>query len=224
MTTKKINKRQMLKYVGDFSQVFLIKEYAQTGGKAQDVKAFDLQTGSGLEFTLLADRCLDISGLSFKGPNCSYISKIGVVAPEYYDENGVGFIPSFAARFLTTCGLRNVGSPCEKDGETFSIHGRIANTPGEEVCATTEWLNVVPVMTISGKMQETRLFGENLVLGRKITFRYGENKNSIRNSIENCVFKREPVMLLFHFNLGYPLLDEKAILVISTEKCFSRDG
>ena len=218
-----LTKREMLKYAGDFSQLFGIKEYMLAGGKANGVKAFDVKNGSGLEFTVLADRCLDIAGLSFKGINCSYISKTGIVAPEYYNENGIGFLRSFHAGFLTTCGLRNVGVPCEENGESFSLHGRISNTPGEEVCAATEWINDVPVLTISGKMREARLFGENLILGRKITCRYGENKIFIQNTVENCGFKREALMLLFHFNLGYPLLDENAMLVTPTQRLTPRD-
>ncbi|HNX55581.1 MAG TPA: aldose 1-epimerase family protein [Prolixibacteraceae bacterium] len=223
MTTKEFNKRKMLKYVGDLNQVFGIKEYALTSGKAKGVKAFDVKTGSGLEFTVLADRCLDISGLSFKGTNCSYISKTGIVAPEYYEENGVGFLRSFTAGFLTTCGLRNVGPPCEKDGEPFSMHGRIANTPGEEVSATTGWVDDIPVLTINGKMREARVFGENLVLSRKITCKYFENKITIENTVENLGFRKEALMLLFHFNMGYPLLGEDSVLVTPTEKLTPRD-
>ncbi|NEW85573.1 MAG: DUF4432 family protein, partial [Mariniphaga sp.] len=102
---KNLTKREMLKYAGDFSQLFGIKEYTLAGGKAKGVKAFDIKTGSGLEFTVLSDRCLDIAGLSFKGINCSYISKTGIVSPEFYDESGIGFLRSFNAGFLTTCGL-----------------------------------------------------------------------------------------------------------------------
>jgi len=223
MTTINFSKRQILKYVGDFSQLFGIKEYILTGGKAKGVKAFDVKNGSGLEFTVLADRCLDIAGLSYRGTNCSYISKTGIVSPEYYHENGIGFLRSFYAGFLTTCGLRNVGSPCEQDGETFSLHGRISNTPAEEVCAKTEWTDDAPVLTISGKMREARLFGENLVLGRKIICKYGENKITIKNTVENLGFRKEALMLLFHFNMGYPLLDEDALLVTPTEKLTPRD-
>lgn len=217
------NKRQMLKYVGDYSQIFGIKEYTLSGGKAKGVKAFDVRNGSGLEFTILADRCLDIAGLSFKGTNCSYISKTGIVAPEYFEETGIGFLRSFFTGFLTTCGLRNVGSPCDENGESFGLHGRISNTPGEEICATTEWINDVPVLTISGKMRETRLFGENLVLGRKIICKYGENKIAIHDTVENLGFKKEVLMMLFHFNMGYPLLDENAVLVTSTKELTPRD-
>ena len=224
MTTNDFNKRQVLKYVGDFSQLFGIKEYSMSGGKANGVKAFDVRNGSGLEFTVLADRCLDIAGLSFKGINCSFISKTGIVAPEYYDENGFGFLRSFHAGFLTTCGLRNVGNPCEENGESYSLHGRISNTPAEEVCAETEWIDDIPILAISGKMREARVFGENLLLSRRITCRYGENKIFIQNVVENCGFKREELMLLFHFNLGYPLLDEGSLLVAPTEKLTPRDS
>ncbi|MEI6049801.1 MAG: aldose 1-epimerase family protein [Bacteroidota bacterium] len=223
MTTNNFKKRQMLKYVGDFSQIFGIKEYTISGGRAKGVKAFDVKNGSGLEFTVLADRCLDIAGLSFKGINCSYITKNGIAAPEYFEESGIGFLRNFFAGFLTTCGLRNVGSPCEENGESFPLHGRISNTPGEEVSATTGWIDDVPVLTISGKMREARLFGENMVLERKIICRYGENKIVIQNKVENMGFKKEALMLLFHFNMGYPLLDEDSILVTPTEQLISRD-
>ena len=218
-----MNKREMLRYVGDVSQLFGIKEYNLVDGKAKGVRAYDINNGSGLEFTILADRCLDIAGLSFKGINCSYITKTGIVAPEYYDESGIGFLRSYLAGFLTTCGLRNVGSPCEKDGEYFPLHGRMANTPGEEVCASTTWVDGVAEMTISGKMREARLFGENLVLSRKVISRYGENKIVLKNAIENLGFKREELYLLFHFNMGYPLLDADAILVTPTAKLIPRD-
>ena len=218
------NKRELLKYIGDLSQVFGIKEYTLSGGKAKGVKAFDFRNGAGLEFTVLADRCLDIASLTYKGLNCSYMSKTGIVAPEYYNEAGAEFLRSFYAGFLTTCGLRNVGSPCEDEGESFGVHGRISNTPAEEVCARVDWADDLPVLTISGRMREAILFGENLVLQRKITCRYGENKISIENSIENLGFRKEPLMLLFHFNLGYPLLDENAVLVTPTAKLMPRDA
>ncbi len=217
-------KRRMLRYVGDFSQLFGIKEYTLSGGRADGVKAFDVKTGAGLEFTVVADRCLDIAGLSFKGTNCSYLNKTGIVSPTYYEKDGDGFLRNFFGGFLTTCGLRNVGVPCEDEGESFPLHGRIANIPGEEVSATTEWIDGIPVLTISGKMKEARMFGENLVLSRKITCRYGENKIHIQNTVENLGFKREGIMLLFHFNLGYPLLDEDTILVTPTVKLTPRDA
>jgi hypothetical protein len=217
-------KREMLQYAGDLSQLFGIKSYTLTDGRANGVRAFDIKNGSGMEFTVLSDRCLDIAGLSFKGTNCCYLSKTGVVSPGYYEKDGNGFLRNFISGLLTTCGLRNVGNPCEDEGEWFSQHGRIANIAGENVCASTEWEDGTPVMTLSGKMREARMFGENLLLHRKISCRYGENKITIRNTVENAGFRREALLLLFHFNIGYPLLDENARLLIPSGKVIPRDA
>jgi len=63
-----------------------------------------------------------------------------------------------------------VGNSCQDKGESFGVHGRISNTPAEEVCARVDWSDDVPVLTITGRMREARLFGENLVLERNIRF------------------------------------------------------
>lgn len=219
-----MNKRQLLRYIGDYSQIFGIKEYVLTGGKANGIKAFDINNGMGLEFTVLADRCLDIGKLAFKGVNCSYLSKNGLVSPKYYTGNDQAFHHNFYGGLLTTCGLRNVGNPCKENGESFALHGVISNTPGEQVCASTVWDGDIPVMTISGQMRESRFFGENMLLKRKISCSYGKNRICIHDCIENMGFKRELLMLLYHFNLGYPLLDENAVLLSPSKNVVPRDS
>ncbi len=209
-------KRNILKYVGDFTQMFGVKEYTLSGGRAQGVRAVDVRNGAGLEFTVLPDRCLDIAWLSYKGNNISYISKTGIVSPQYYNETGFNFLRSFFAGFLTTCGLLNVGLPCIDDGETFGQHGRISNTPAENVSSDVVWEKDKPIIKVRGRMREAKFFSENLVLDREITCRVGENKIIIENKVENYGFRKEPLMILFHFNLGYPLLDEDAVFISPT--------
>lgn len=217
------SKRQILKYVGDFTQIFGTKEYTLSGGRAQGVRAVDVNNGAGLEFTVLPDRCLDIAWLSYKGINLSYISNTGIVAPQYYNEAGINFLRSFYAGFLTTCGLMNVGAPCMENGEAFGLHGRISNTPAENVSSGIEWEDGQPVIKMKGIMREARLFGENVVLDREITCKVGENIIIIEDEIENYGFRKEPLLLLYHFNLGYPLLDEDAIFIAPTREIKARD-
>jgi len=219
-----MNKHQLLRYVGDYNQLFGIKEYTFTQGKAKGVKALDINNGAGLEFTVLADRCLDISRLAFKGINCSYLSKTGIVSPTYYNGDDASFFRNFFAGFLTTCGLRNVGNSNQDNGELFGIHGCISNTPGEEICASTDLTDDKPVMTISGKIREARFFGENMLLKRTISCTYGENRIKIHDCIENRGFKRERLMLLYHFNIGYPLLDEDAVFLSPDREVIPRDA
>jgi hypothetical protein len=218
------SKKEILQHIGDASQLFGIKQYTLTNGRANAVRALEVKNGAGLSFTVLPDRCLDIADLSFKGVNCSYLSKTGIVAPQYYEKDDNGFLRNFFAGFLTTCGLRNVGNPCNDNGEQFTQHGRIANIAGEDICATTTWEDDVPVMKISGKMREAAVFGENLVLSREIICRYGDNRITIRNRVENLGFRDEALLLLFHFNIGYPLLDADARLVIPSEEVIPRDA
>ena len=219
-----MDKRQILRYIGDYSQMFGIKEYMFTGGKAKGVKAFDIHNSTGLEFTVLADRCLDIGKLAVKGVNCSYLSKTGIVSPTYYNGSDSSFFRNFYAGFLTTCGLRNVGASCNDNGEFFGVHGLMSNTPGEEICASTVWDGDNPVMTISGQMREARFFGENMRLKRTISCPYGENRISIHDCVENMGFKDERLLLLYHFNLGYPLLDEDAVLLSPSKNVVPRDA
>ncbi len=218
------NKREILKYIGDTSQMFGVKDYRLNGGKAEGTRAIDVKNGSGLEFTVLPDRCLDISWITYKGLNLSYISSTGIVSPQYFNERGISFLRSFYAGLLTTCGLMNVGSPCNDNGEELGLHGRISNTPGEEVYCGTKWIEDSPVMKVEGKVREARLFGENLTMQREITCIAGENKIKIADTVENCGFKKQPLMLLYHFNLGYPLLDEGAYLLTPTKEVKARDS
>jgi hypothetical protein len=201
------SRREILRRAGDASQILGVKEYVLEGGRARGVRAVDVKNGSGLELTVLPDRGMDIAWLSCCGRNFSYIGSPGVVAPEYYGASGFDWLRSFTAGFLTTCGLRNVGSPCTDGDEEFGLHGRASNSPAEAACADVDWSGERPSIVVSGRMREARVFGENLARSRKITVPCGRNVLVIEDRVENLGFREEAFSILFHFNLGYPLLD-----------------
>jgi hypothetical protein len=58
------------------------------------------------------------------------------------------------------------------------------------------------------------VFGENLVLTRRIEAELGGVTISVDDRVENRGFRRTPHMLLYHYNFGYPLLDEGAELLV----------
>ena len=99
-------------YYGHESQLFGVEEYRLVGGKGDGMRLLNVRNGKGLEFTVSADRCADITKLFFRGENYGFFSVNGYVAPAYYDDKGNGWEKSFTAGFLTTCGLLAVGSPC----------------------------------------------------------------------------------------------------------------
>jgi len=217
-------KENIYKYTGDVSQVFGTKQYTFNEGKARGMRGVDVNNGSGLIFTVLPDRAMDISLLSYKGVNFSYITKAGVTAPSFYDDKGSGWLKTFTAGFLTTCGLTQAGSPCESDGESLGQHGDISTVPAEEFCVGTNLDAEIPEITITGKLRTGRIFGDSIWLHREIKVRYGENKIHIKDRVENRGGEARAYMILYHFNLGYPLLDENAEFMTNTKYVRPRDA
>lgn len=211
------------KFLGNNWQLYGVTPFAFLDGKAKGINAFEILNGSGLRAHILQDRALDISKLEFKGYNLSYISKSGITSPQYYNPNGYEFLQNFFVGFLTTCGLRNIGAPCSVDGEEFGLHGKISNTPAEQISSYIDYSSDNPVIKISGIVREGRIFRENLLLKREYTFPVGENTFTINNIIQNLGFKPEAYMMMLHINFGYPLLSKEATLVIPSASVEARD-
>lgn len=66
--------RDIRDYIGHDSQLAGVEEYRLTGGKGDGMRIFQVWNGRGLEFTVAADRCADISRLKFRGVNMGYFS------------------------------------------------------------------------------------------------------------------------------------------------------
>ncbi|MDD4919683.1 MAG: aldose 1-epimerase family protein [Bacteroidales bacterium] len=213
----------LIDYIGHPYQMYGAIPYEYSQGKAKGVKAIVVRNGSGLEMNILEDRCLDIAHLTYKGINLSYLSKCGIVGPEYYDKAGYEFLQSFFVGFLTTCGLRHIGAPCTVNGESFGLHGSISGIPAEETTACVDETDGKKVIRVAGIMREARIFRENLVLKRSYEIPVGQNYFIIRNQIRNIGFVAEPVMFMLHMNFGYPLLSPDAMLVIPSEEIEPRD-
>jgi galactose mutarotase-like enzyme len=108
--------------------------------------------------------------------------------------------------------LRNVGPPGERGGEEFGLHGRASHIPATGVSYDAFWDEEGCVLVASGQIRESSVFGPNLVLRRRIMARVGESRIRIEDQIENEGFDPEPLMVLYHINLGWPLLAETSRL------------
>lgn len=206
-------------HLGHSSQLSGVEELRIVGGKGDGMRLFQMRNAAGLFVTVSADRCADISRVSFKGDNMGYFSPCGYVAPSYYDKHGAEFLGSFTAGFFTTCGLTAVGAPCEDDGETLPLHGTIANTPCERVW----WEETDDAYVLHAVVNDSRIFARKLVLFRTICLSKRENILRISDTVENQGDASSPLMLLYHMNMGYPLLSEHAVLEIPSISVLARD-
>ena len=195
-------------YIGHASQLCGVEEVRLVGGKGDGMRLLQVRNAAGLQMTVCADRCADIYRLNFKGDNMGYFSPNGYVAPAYYDEPGAGFLKSFTAGFLTTCGLTAVGSPCTDEGEALPLHGTIGNTPCEHIWWDEDEENIY----IHAIINDSGIFSRKLMLKRTIRVSKADSGFAISDTVENQGDVESPVMLLYHMNMGYPLLSENAVV------------
>lgn len=177
-----------------------------TDGGALGVRAIDVKTGGGLEYTVLADRGLDISLASYKGANLTYLSPQGELHPAFYNYAEDEWLRTFFGGLLTTCGPTNFGPACEDNGQKLGIHGRFNVTPSTHVCDSVDFEE--GKIEIKGCLNNSVLFGDKISIKRSICSPIGENVIRIRDKISNFGSAPVPYMMLYHINFGYPLLDE----------------
>jgi hypothetical protein len=204
--------RELRRRVGRLDQVAGIESFTLDDGAARGVRVLRFRTGGGLQFDVLPDRGMDLGAAEYRGAPLAWISPNGVVAPQYRETEGEGWLRSFGGGLLVTCGLQNVGPPGERGGESLGLHGRISNTPASGVSQGVRWDEAGGLLEARGTLRESRVFGPNLVIRRRIQARIGESWLRVDDTVENEGFSPEPLMLLYHVNLGWPLLDETAVL------------
>lgn len=206
---RELTKEFVMERVGEISQIGGIRASTLNGGAAEGVRCLDFRTGSGFNFSVLPDRAMDIAWADFRGVSLGYMTSTGVVAPQYYVEDGEkGFLRNFFAGLMSTGGLTNIGIPCEDDGESLVLHGVIGNRPAEDVSVFQDWDGDEYVMEVRGRVRQSRFKGENLVLRRTITTRLGSQHLAIHDEVENRGFNRQPFAILYHINFGFPIVAE----------------
>lgn len=206
-------------YVGHESQLYGVEEHRLVGGKGDGIRLLQVNNGRGLMFTISADRCGDISRLYFDGKNLGFFAPSGYVAPQYYDNKGLGFLKSFTAGFLTTCGLTTAGNPSCDGGVELPLHGNIANTPAETISYWIADNKIHIILTV----RDAALFADKLLLTREYICPLDKDEIILKDTVKNIGFEEAPYMILYHFNMGYPLLSENSVVTLKSKEIIPRN-
>ena len=207
-----IRRIDYLRHVGDANQVFGLKCLEYLDGKAAMIRACEVDNASFMRFTVAESKGLDLLELSYKGMHYNFVSKASISSPWIADEQGMAYRGCLGAGFLYTAGLANVGGFCEEDGFYHCAHGAYKNIPARNVALREEWQGDACTLHISGDVRDAQFFGRNLLLHREIHTVLGEKRLFLSDTIENQGFAPEQLMLLYHMNLGWPILDADARL------------
>ncbi len=212
-----MKKDELFQYIGNSAQLGGSRHYTLSDGRGRNMRAIDINTGSGLQYTVLPDRGMDISLASFLGHNLVYISYNGETHPAFYEPHGFGWLNTFAGGLLTTCGLTWLGAPVKDGDEELGLHGRYSTIPARQVSDLSEWEGEKYNIRLRGIIEEGRIFGTKLRLEREISSVRGKNKITIQDTVTNVGYKASPYTILYHMNFGYPMLSEISELIIDPE-------
>ena len=221
---RNVSPTALRKRVGNMDQVAGVRIVELQDGRERPVRAALIRTGGGLEMTLLLDRCLDVASATYLGRPMGWRSTVGDVAPQYFEPEGISWLRSFQGGLVTTCGLMHVGAPPPDPGPFGGgLHGRIGNLPAQDLKVCQEWQGGNYVLSVTGTMRETVVFGENLTLTRTVSTRLGEKRFWIRDVVTNEGFRATRFQLLYHCNIGWPAVDAGSRLLSPARKIAPRD-
>jgi len=220
---KSWTQQELLGHVGDIGQLGGVRPFTLAEGPERGVRAAELRTAVGLRFTVYLDRGMDIGPAEYRGIPLAWVSPTGPAAPAFYEPQGIGWLRSFHGGLLTTCGLTQVGPPAEDNGEQLGLHGRISNTPARQVSQGDAWDGDAYSFWIEGRMREVSVFGHNLELRRRVSAQLDQPRLVIEDQVTNMGDAPSPHMILYHINLGFPLLQAGSRLVAPSEEVIPRD-
>ncbi|RUX27318.1 DUF4432 family protein [Mesorhizobium sp. M7A.F.Ca.US.011.01.1.1] len=217
---KTLSRRQVSERSGMLSQFAGVRLMTLADGVERGIRMLEFRTGSGLRFTALVDRALDIADCDFKGQAIGWHSPSGFRHPALHDyegEGGLAWARSFSG-LLVTCGLDHILGREEVPADSYnypgkktvihSLHGRVGTIPARLTGYGEAWDGDRCVLWAEGIVQQSAVFGEDLHLIRRIEADVGGNEIRLSDRVVNHGFNRTPHMYFYHVNVSHPLLDE----------------
>jgi hypothetical protein len=199
-------------------------------GHARGTRSVLVRTGSGLSFAVGIDRGLDIGFAEYGGVGLCWLPPKGLAGPWHYegDLDPYAWLRVGLGGLFNTAGLVSIGVPQDVDTSSFGFtqrlsarygtHDRIAVTPASSFTYGERWDGDRCLLTVEGLVRQDIAYGENLSLARRYETELGARSVRLVDVVTNDGWFETPHQLLYHFNLGYPLVDEGARLLASAKQ------
>lgn len=194
-------------------------------GLSRGVEVIELNNGR-LRMVILPTRGMGIWRAMVGDVQLGWKSPVrGPVHPrsvQLWEPSGIGWLDGFD-EWLVRCGLESNGAPefHENGSLRYPLHGRIANIPAHEV--SFAFNADTGEMIVRGVVEESRLFGNKMRLTTAIATRAGEQSIRVTDTVTNLAAIDGEFELLYHINVGEPLLQPGATAVLPVAKLAPRD-
>jgi hypothetical protein len=208
----------------DAGCVSSIEKWTIHGGPGDGVDVVELDNGC-LKVSVLPTRGMGLWKAHCDGLDLGWLSPVrrpvhpALVRPG--DSGGLGWLAGFH-ELLTRCGLASHGPPAvdPADDRPVTLHGRIANLPAHQV---TAGIDEDSRIWVRGLVDETALFGPCLRLDSTVSTTPGSNQLSLCETVTNLAGTPTDFELLYHTNIGQPLLEQGARLVAPARRVVPAD-
>jgi len=215
-----MTRRQVEERSGQLGQFAGVRLMTLEDGLERGIRMLEFRSGTGLRFTVLVDRAMDIADCEYRGCAIGWHSPAGFRHPglhEYEGEGGLAWMRSFSG-LMVTCGLDHILFMYEAPADHYvygprktvqhSIHGRAGTIPARLSGYGERWDGERCFLWAEGVVSQGTVFGEHLELHRRIEIEVGTDDIRLSDRVVNRGFYRTPHMLCYHINVGYPVLDE----------------
>lgn len=204
--------------LGHRGQAVSVESSRRTDGPDAGSRRIRVVNGD-LELEILPDRGLDLGQFRVAGVPLAWTSPTGF-PPVPADPDGRGWLRAFGGGLLTTCGLLSFGAPSIDQGESHPLHGRYSSLAAKVTRAEVTESEVV----VEGVTREVEVFGTHLELRRRIVSPIGSRLVRVEDAVVNRGAKGVEPMVLYHLNLGWPLVDEGTVLTSPATEVRPRDA
>jgi hypothetical protein len=195
------------------------------GGLREGVEVIEVNNGT-FRFVLVPTRGMGLWKATLGSVQLGWRSPVkGPVHPTFVHLNeasGIGWLDGFD-ELLVRCGLESNGAPefNDRGALKYSLHGKIANLPAHKVEVTIDGDS--GEISVTGVVDEARMFGNKLRLVSTVTTRPGQPGLSITDTVTNISAETSELELLYHINFGMPLVSPGAKVVLPVVKAAPRD-
>lgn len=226
---REYTRRELESFSSDLRQFADIRLLTLEDGQERGVRVAEVRTGSGLDFTVLLDRGLDIGPATYNGVPLAWLSGTGASHPHRHEPAGLGWLRTFHGGLLALCGLTQAGAPDpagdRETNEILGLHGRIGTIPAHDIRIERVWQDEHTwTFRLHGVVDEVVLFGNKLRLERTLEFNAGEASFRVHDRVRNFGGTPSPLMILYHCNLGYPIVSPDSIMTSPAVAVQPRDA
>ncbi len=138
------------------------------------------------------------------------------------DPSGIGWLEGFD-ELLVRCGLFSNGAPefNANGGVVYPVHGRIANLPAHDLRCEYDERN--ETLDVIGTVTESRFLVYTLQLETRMRFHANSGTIEITDQVTNVSMKPSSMQLLYHINLGQPILQSGSKIHVAHKELAPRD-